>query len=123
MINIEGDQISLESFQGKVLLIVNVASRCGYTSQYESLQQLYDQYRGRGFEILGFPANNFGMQESGTNEEILEFCAPRGGWAFLVGCRLGSFWLTAMWRWLLCLSARGGTSLSGYDSHCAPASG
>jgi glutathione peroxidase len=58
-----------------VLLIVNVASKCGFTSQYKSLQKIYDMYKGRGFEVLGFPCNDFGGQEPGTNEEIKSFCS------------------------------------------------
>ena len=82
MRNIEGDMVDLRVYRGKVLLIVNVASRCGYTRQYEGLQSLYEEYRDRGFEILGFPANNFGGQEPGTEEEIQEFCSSNYGVTF-----------------------------------------
>ena len=74
---ITGDTTSLEDFRGKVVLIVNVASECGYTPQYEGLQTLYEEYKDRGLVILGFPANNFGAQEPGDNEEILEFCTSK----------------------------------------------
>ena len=67
--------ISLEKFKGKTLLIVNVASRCGFTSQYTGLQSLYEKYKDKGFEILAFPCNQFGSQEKGTNDEIKEFCS------------------------------------------------
>ena len=61
-------------FRSKVVLVVNVASKCGYTPQYTGLEALYRKYKDKGFVILGFPANNFGLQEPGTNEEIAEFC-------------------------------------------------
>lgn len=72
---IDGTSEPLENYRGKVLMVVNVASKCGLTPQYEALQQLYTKYQGQGFEILGFPANNFMGQEPGTDEEIAEFCS------------------------------------------------
>ncbi|MBS1792833.1 MAG: glutathione peroxidase [Acidobacteria bacterium] len=72
---IDGTETNLDEYRGKVLLVVNVASKCGLTPQYEGLQKLYGEYRGRGFEILGFPANNFMGQEPGTEEEIKDFCS------------------------------------------------
>lgn len=72
---IDGRADSLASHAGKVLLVVNVASKCGLTPQYEGLEKLYRGYRERGFEVLGFPANDFGAQEPGTNEEIVAFCS------------------------------------------------
>jgi glutathione peroxidase len=72
---IDGTPESLATFKGKTVLIVNVASKCGYTPQYAGLQKLYTKYKDRGFVILGFPANNFGLQEPGTNEEIKTFCS------------------------------------------------
>lgn len=72
--DIDGQPVSLSRFRGKVLLIVNTASFCGNTPQYGGLQELYERYRERGLEILAFPANNFGRQEPGTNEEIATFC-------------------------------------------------
>ena len=71
---IDGREISLADHADKVLLIVNVASRCGLTPQYEMLEQLYEQRRDEGFEVLGFPTNDFGAQEPGTDHEIAEFC-------------------------------------------------
>lgn len=71
---IDGTRVSLGDYAGKVLLIVNVASKCGLTPQYEGLEKLYADYRTRGLEVLGFPANNFNGQEPGTNEEIGAFC-------------------------------------------------
>ena len=73
--DIDQQEISLEKFKGKTLLIVNVASRCGFTPQYTGLQSLYEKYKYKGFEILAFPCNQFGSQEKGTNDEIKEFCS------------------------------------------------
>ena len=82
MKSIDDNDVPLSSFKGKVLLIVNVASRCGNTRQYEGLEKLYETYRDRGFEVLGFPANNFMGQEPGTNAEIKEFCSTKYGVTF-----------------------------------------
>lgn len=79
---ISGTQTSLKDFGGSVLLVVNVASRCGLTGQYDALEKVYEQYHDKGFEVLGFPANNFGAQEPGTNEEIAEFCSTSFGVKF-----------------------------------------
>lgn len=79
---IDGSQTSLADFKGKVLLIVNVASECGLTPQYAGLEALYEQYRDQGLEVLGFPANEFGAQEPGSNPEILQFCTTRFGVKF-----------------------------------------
>ncbi len=72
--NIDGKETSLAAFKGKVLLVVNVASKCGFTPQYEGLQAVYAKYKDQGLVVLGFPANNFMGQEPGTNEEIKQFC-------------------------------------------------
>jgi len=72
---IDGQPTSLADHAGKVLLVVNVASKCGLTPQYTALEQLYETKRDDGFAVLGFPANNFGAQEPGTNDEIVEFCS------------------------------------------------
>ena len=72
---IDGQPSSLGAYAGKVLLVVNVASKCGLTPQYEGLEKLYEDKRAQGLEVLGFPANNFGAQEPGTDAEISEFCA------------------------------------------------
>lgn len=74
MKNIDGSEVKLETYKGKVLLIVNTASKCGLTPQYEALQAVYDKYKDKDFVILGFPANNFMEQEPGTEAEIKEFC-------------------------------------------------
>jgi len=75
--DINGKPVKLRQYQGKVLLLVNTASKCGLTPQYASLQDLYEAYQEEGFEVLAFPANNFGNQEPGTNEEIESFCDLR----------------------------------------------
>jgi glutathione peroxidase len=77
MKNIDGKDTKLSDYRGKVLLLVNVASKCGYTPQYEGLQAVYAKYRDQGLVVLGFPANNFGGQEPGTNEEIKQFCTMK----------------------------------------------
>lgn len=72
---IDGKQSSLKDFAGNVLLVVNVASKCGLTPQYEALEKIYEDKKDKGFAVLGFPANNFGAQEPGSNAEIAEFCS------------------------------------------------
>lgn len=76
------EEVSLADFKGKVLLIVNTATGCGFTPQYEGLQKLYDTYKDQGFEILDFPCNQFGNQAPGTEAEIYEFCTGRFGMTF-----------------------------------------
>jgi glutathione peroxidase len=75
--NIDGQSTSLKAYEGKVLLIVNVASKCGYTPQYAGLEELYQKFKDKGFTVLGFPCNQFGGQEPGTNEEIKQFCSSK----------------------------------------------
>ncbi len=79
---ISGEPASLGDFKGKVVLVVNVASKCGLTPQYEGLEKLYEQYRGQGLVIAGFPANDFKSQEPGTNDEIQSFCKLNYGVSF-----------------------------------------
>ncbi len=78
----EGNMIELSQYKGKVLLIVNTATGCGFTPQYQGLQEIYDKYKDKGFEILDFPCNQFGHQAPGTNEEIHDFCQSRFGITF-----------------------------------------
>ena len=85
---INGEKISLNEFKGDVLLIVNTASECGFTRQYEGLQSLYEDYSEQGFKVLGFPANNFGGQEPGTDEEIAQFCEMNFGVKFPLFSRI-----------------------------------
>ena len=75
--SIDGAPTPLSTFKGKVVLLVNVASRCGFTPQYTALEATYEKYKDQGFVIIGFPANNFGGQEPGTNEEIAKFCTGK----------------------------------------------
>lgn len=75
--DIDGKETTLSAFKGKVLLIVNVASKCGFTRQYGALQSTYEKYKDQGFVVLGFPCNQFGGQEPGTNEEIKQFCSSK----------------------------------------------
>lgn len=80
--SIRGKDIELEQYKGKVLLIVNTASKCGFTHQYSDLQKLYERYEERGLQILGFPSNQFGEQEPGSNEEVNVFCQINYGVTF-----------------------------------------
>jgi len=82
MKTIDGKDKPLSEYKGKVLLIVNVASKCGHTPQYKGLEAIYEKYKDRGFMILGFPANNFLRQEPGTNEDIKKFCTLNYGVTF-----------------------------------------
>ncbi|TXS96575.1 glutathione peroxidase [Parahaliea maris] len=77
-----GEPKSLSDYEGKVLLVVNTASKCGFTPQFEGLEKLYQQFRDRGLEILGFPCNQFGKQDPGSNDEIMEFCQLNYGVSF-----------------------------------------
>jgi glutathione peroxidase len=72
--SIDGKPVDLQQYKGNVVLIVNVASQCGLTPQYKQLEEVYTKYKGQGLQVLGFPANEFGKQEPGTNEEIAKFC-------------------------------------------------
>lgn len=83
-----GKTISLESFKNKTLLIVNTASQCGMTPQYAELQELYNKYKDSGFEIIAFPCNQFGQQEPGTDEEIVNFCSKNYGVTFTIGTKI-----------------------------------
>lgn len=80
--DIYGEDISMSEYEGKVVLVVNTASKCGFTDQFEGLEELYKDYKDKGFEILGFPCNQFGNQEPGSHKEIVEFCRLNYGVTF-----------------------------------------
>lgn len=80
--DIDGNNVNLSKYKGQVLLIVNVASKCGYTPQYKELEAIYKKYKDQGFTVLGFPSNDFKQQEPGTNEEIKSFCTENYGVTF-----------------------------------------
>jgi len=80
--DISGKDVALEQFKGKKVLIVNTASKCGFTPQYAQLQELYSRYKDKGLVVIGFPANNFAKQEPGSNEQIREFCTENYGVSF-----------------------------------------
>jgi glutathione peroxidase len=89
MKDIDGKQVNLSRYQGKVLLIVNVASECGYTPQYKELQALHEKYAGKGLAVLGFPSNDFGGQEPGTEADIKAFCKKNYGVTFDLFGKIG----------------------------------
>tara|TARA_B110000438_G_scaffold289997_1_gene325210 strand:+ start:1837 stop:2385 length:549 start_codon:yes stop_codon:yes gene_type:complete len=82
--DLDGSEINLNEYRGKVILVVNVASKCGFTKQYEDLQIIWDKYQSKGLIILGVPSNDFGSQEPGTNDEIKNFCEAKFGITFPV---------------------------------------
>jgi len=82
VLDMENHLVKLSDYNGKVLMVVNVASECGYTPQYKGLEEIYKKYSSRGFEILAFPCNDFGEQEPGTNEQIQQFCSANYGVTF-----------------------------------------
>ena len=101
-IRLDGTATSLESFGGQVLLIVNTASECGFTPQYEGLEALYREYRDRGFAVLGFPCNQFGKQEPGSVEEIAQFCETKYSVSFPMFTKIDVNGSAAhpLYRWL-----------------------
>ncbi len=88
VLSANGETVPLRNYEGKVVVIVNVASKCGFTPQYKDLQELYEQYQEQGLEILGFPSNQFAHQEPGTNEEIQSFCSLNYGVTFPVFAKI-----------------------------------
>lgn len=100
--DIDGNEFDLATLKGKKVLVVNVASRCGLTPQYEELQKLYSIYQDKGFTVIGFPANNFNGQEPGTNEEIKEFCTGNYGVTFPMMSKISVKGedMAPLYRWL-----------------------
>jgi len=99
---IDGKEFSFNQLKGKKILIVNTASKCGNTPQYADLEKLYEKYKGKNFVIIGFPANNFGAQEPGTNKDISEFCSKNYGVSFQMMSKIsvkGSD-MDALYLWL-----------------------
>lgn len=132
---ITGESQTLSAYEGKVLLIVNTASKCGFTRQYAGLQDLYEAYKDRGLIVLGFPANNFLGQEPGTNEQIAEFCSLNFGVTFPMFGKLSVkggdihplfAWLTAQsgkkvsWNFNKFLIGRDGQLIEHFGSRTAP---
>lgn len=99
---LDGREIALSDYAGQVLLIVNVASECGFTPQYRGLEQLWERYRDRGFAVLGFPCDQFGHQEPGTEEQIQEFCTSVYGVEFPMFAKVDVNGADAhpLWQWL-----------------------
>jgi len=138
--SLEGQEMDLAQYQGKVLLIVNVASACGYTPQYRGLQALYDQYGEDGLVVIGVPCNQFGKQESGSNEEIAEFCSSEFGVTFPMTSKVkvngperhalydilagddAAFPGDIRWNFTKFLVGRDGTVLKRFDSAVRPKS-
>ncbi len=106
---LEGEDFSMASLKGKKIMIVNTASKCGFTPQYESLQELYETYGGDHFEIIGFPANNFMKQEPGSNTEIREFCTQNYGVTFPMMAKISVKGedMTPIYQWLTQKSLNG----------------
>jgi len=134
--SLQGEPISLCQFRGKALLIVNTASECGYTPQYEGLEALYRRYRDQGLVVLGFPANDFGGQEPGSNHEIAQFCRVNYGVTFpmfaktsVVGANANSLYrqLAARtgkpprWNFHKYLLDRAGQPVAAFESAVEPA--
>jgi glutathione peroxidase len=140
MKSLQGEDVDLMHYQGNVLLIVNVASACGYTPQYRGLQALYDRYALQGFAVLGFPCNQFGQQEPGTADQISTFCQQRYGVTFPMfakvqvngpqQCALYKYltsqdtsarWAGPLqWNFEKFLLARDGQVVARFPSHVAP---
>ncbi len=132
---LSGKQHSLCDYAGKVVLVVNTASQCGYTPQYEGLEALYKRYQKRGLVIVGFPSNDFGGQEPGSNKEVAEFCKLNYGVSFpmfektvVTGQKANPFYLALAqkgggaprWNFHKYLIDRGGNRVTGYGSGTAP---
>ncbi|MBI9018343.1 MAG: glutathione peroxidase [Phycisphaerae bacterium] len=111
MDDIDGKPVPLSKYKGQAILIVNVASKCGYTKQYAPLQELYAKYKSKGLVVLGFPANNYGGQEPGTNEEIQQFCTNNFAVDFPMFAKLSARGkdIHPMYKYLTSLDIKGQT--------------
>lgn len=133
------EHVPMTAFEGEVVLVVNTASRCGFTPQYAGLQEIYSEYQGRGFEVLGVPSNNFGGQEPGSAQEIQEFCAlnfgvtfPMAAKAEVTGAGAHPFYQWArgqigesavpLWNFHKLLIGRDGRLIAAFPSNVAPES-
>ena len=135
MKSIDGKPAPLADLKGKIVLVVNVASRCGFTPQYTGLEALYEKYKDQGFVVIGIPANNFGGQEPGTNEEIKTFCSSKYNVTFpmyskvsvkgsdqtpLYGYLTGTGGGEVKWNFTKFLAGRDGKVISRFESKVAP---
>jgi glutathione peroxidase len=122
---IDGNAVSLSQYKGKALLIVNTASECGYTPQYKGLEEIYQEYKGRGFEVLAFPSNDFGGQESGTNEEVKRFCERRYRTTFPLFAKIAVKGAKAdpLYRYLASLPENGGEVTWNFNKFLVDAKG
>ncbi len=137
--DMKGAEISMEQFKGKIVLVVNTASKCGFTPQFEGLEQLYQKYKDDGLVVLGFPCNQFGSQDPGTNEEIQEFCQLNYGVTFPMFAKIdvngenahplyqflkeslpGSPGTAIKWNFTKFLISADGTPLKRYGSNIKP---
>jgi glutathione peroxidase len=139
---LSGEDVSLERFRGKVALVVNTASNCGFTSQYKGLEELYQKYKERGFVVLGFPSNDFGGQEPGSNAEIKQFCElkyrttfpmfeknavsgddKQPAYKFLTELSASEFHGDPGWNFVKFLVDKNGTVIGRFSSMTSPAGG
>lgn len=134
--SIDGKPAPLSAYKGKVVLVVNVASKCGYTPQYAGLESLYEKYKDKGLVIVGFPANNFGGQEPGSNEEIKQFCSRKYNVSFPMYSKISVkgadqdplyAYLTGAagevkWNFTKFLVGKDGKAIKKFDSAVAPES-
>ena len=118
--NEAGQMVSLSEFRGKVLLIVNTATGCGFTPQYEGLEKLYRKYKDQGFEILDFPCNQFGNQAPGTNEEIVSFCDAKFGITFKHYAKIDVNGADIKWNFTKFLIAPDGKSIERFAPKTPP---
>jgi glutathione peroxidase len=120
MKSIDGQQVSLKTFHGKVVLLVNVASKCGFTPQYAGLEALYEKYKDRGLVIVGVPANNFMSQEPGTDEEIKKFCSNKYNVTFPMMSKVSVLGGDIKWNFTKFLFDRNGNPVARFEPNVTP---